>query len=141
MKSALVFLGLVGCALAQSVAIFAPAADASVTAGSDLLVDVEKKPGLSGTTSVSVVIGLTPCRGDCSAITTTGGIGQVLFKGNYDPQIVAGSGSSAGFQNFTVTIPSATPKGPALLNIGHYFLGGAALVPGAESVNTTINIQ
>lgn len=43
MKSALVFLGLVGCALAQSVAIFAPAADASVTAGSDLIVDVEKK--------------------------------------------------------------------------------------------------
>lgn len=48
----------------------------------------------------------------------------MLFKGNYDPQIVAGSGSSAGFQNFTVSIPSATPKGPALLNIGHYFLGG-----------------
>lgn len=43
MKSALVFLGLVGCALAQSVAIFAPAANAPVAAGSDLVVDVEKK--------------------------------------------------------------------------------------------------
>lgn len=45
MKSALVFLALAGSALAQGVAIFAPAVDAPVTAGSDLVVDVEKKVG------------------------------------------------------------------------------------------------
>lgn len=56
MKSALVFLGLVGCALAQSVAIFAPAANAPVAAGSDLVVDVEKK--------VSIIAFYIPCYSD-----------------------------------------------------------------------------
>ncbi|KAI0636742.1 hypothetical protein C8Q77DRAFT_522015 [Trametes polyzona] len=140
MKAALVFLAFAGSALAQGIAIFAPSVNATVSAGSDLLVDVEKKPGLSGPSDVSVVIGLRSCD-DCTAVAASGGVGQVLFKGDYDPQLVPGSGSSAGFQNYTITVPSATPKGPAVLTVGHFFLGGAALVPGAESVSTTIIIQ
>ncbi|KAI0362378.1 hypothetical protein OH77DRAFT_1491776 [Trametes cingulata] len=141
MKFALVFLALVGSALAQSITIFAPSANTTVAAGSSLVVDVEKKPGLSGPTDVSVVIGLQSCGADCKATASSGAVGVPLFKGDYSPQITPGSGSSAGFQNYTVQVPSTLAKGPAVLTVAHFFLGGAALVPGTETVHTTIIVQ
>ena len=45
MRSTLVFLALASSAFAQSIAIFAPSANATVAAGSNLVVDVEKKVG------------------------------------------------------------------------------------------------
>ncbi|KAI0672989.1 hypothetical protein C8Q78DRAFT_692010 [Trametes maxima] len=142
MKASFVFLAFVGSALAQSVAIFSPSADAAVTAGDNLIVDIERRPGLSGPSPVSVVIGLKSCgTTGCGALPVSGGVGAPLYKGNFDPQLVPGSGSSARFQNFTVQVPSTTPKGQALLTVVHYFLSGAALAPGFETVNTTITVQ
>ncbi|KAI0372890.1 hypothetical protein BV20DRAFT_938800 [Pilatotrama ljubarskyi] len=141
MKFAFAFLALAGSALAQSITIFAPSANTTVTAGSNLVVDVEKKPGLSGPSDVSVVIGLQTCPSDCETTAASGSIGAPLFKGNYDPQLTPGSGSSAGFQNYTVQIPATMPKGTAMLSVAHFFLGGAALVPGVETVHTTIIVQ
>ncbi|KAI0819522.1 hypothetical protein BC628DRAFT_1413656 [Trametes gibbosa] len=141
MKSVLVFLALSGSAMAQSIALFAPAPNTTVTAGSDLVIDIEKKPSLSGPKDVSVAIGLRSCGENCSAVAAFGGLGQVLFQGDYNPQLTPGSGSSAGFQNYTVTIPASTPKGPALLVVAHFFLGGAAFVPASEIINTTIIVD
>ncbi|KAH9857114.1 hypothetical protein C2E23DRAFT_856622 [Lenzites betulinus] len=141
MKFALVFLALAGSAMAQSIALFAPAANTAVAAGSDLLVDIEKLPGLSGPTDVSVAIGLRSCGNDCSTIVPANGLGQLLFQGYYKPQLTPGSGSSAGFQNYTVHIPVSAPKGPAALIVAHFFLGGAALAPGFEVVSTNIVVQ
>ncbi|KAL7283582.1 hypothetical protein ACG7TL_003017 [Trametes sanguinea] len=180
MKFALVFLALAGSALAQSpsIAIFAPSANTTVAAGSNLVVDIEKlvstlrtgcasysysfqllQPGLSGPSDVSVVIGLRTCGADCQAIAATGSVGAPLYKGDYSPQVVPGSGSTAAFQNYTVQVPATMPKGPALLAVGHFFLAGvsqaslycerdnadedvqAALTPGSETVYTTVIVQ
>ncbi|KAH9901579.1 hypothetical protein C8Q73DRAFT_832994 [Cubamyces lactineus] len=141
MKSTLVFLALASSAFAQSIAIFAPSANTTVTAGSNLVVDVEKKPGLSAPSDVSVVIGLRTCGTDCEAIASTGTVGAPLLKGDYSPQVVSGSFSTMAFQNYTVQVPATTPKGPALLAVAHFYLGGAALAPGVETVYTTIIVQ
>ncbi|KAI9070021.1 hypothetical protein FKP32DRAFT_1599540, partial [Trametes sanguinea] len=124
-----------------SIAIFAPSANTTVAAGSSLVVDIEKLPGLSGPSDVSVVIGLRTCGADCQSIAATGTVGAPLYKGDYSPQVVPGSGSSAAFQNYTVQVPATMPKGPALLAVGHFFLAGAALAPGSETVYTTVIVQ
>ena len=76
---------------------------------------------------MSVVIGLRTCGTDCEAIASTGTVGAPLFKGDYSPQTIPGSFSTAAFQNYTVQVPATTPKGPALLSVAHFFLGGVSL--------------
>ncbi|KAI0647285.1 hypothetical protein C8Q79DRAFT_925852 [Trametes meyenii] len=150
MKAYFVFLAFVGSALAQSITIFSPSADTTVTAGNSLVVDIERKPGLSGPSSVSVVIGLKPCGTlGCRALSVPSGVGTPVFMGGFNPQSVPGSGSTARFQNFTIQVPPTFPKGQALLTVAHFFLGGvgtmifekAALAPGFETVDTAIIIQ
>ena len=82
---------------------------------------------LTNSQDVSVAIGLLPCAGrapagTCDGIDPTQELGTVLFAGPYTPQAVPGSTTLV--QNYTVTVPSDFPSGPALLSVPHFVLVG-----------------
>ena len=82
-----------------------------------------EQPGLSGVDEVAIVIGIQSCSGrDCNTIDPTHNIGQVIFKGPFDPHVQAGSGRTDQLQSVTVRIPDGFPKGPAIITAAHFGL-------------------
>lgn len=76
---------------------------------------------------VAIVIGIRSCvgqapAGTCNGIDPTHNIGQVIFKGPFDPQVQAGSGRTDQLQSVTVHIPDGFPQGPALITVAHFAL-------------------
>ena len=61
--------------------------------------------------------------GTCDGIDPTQELGTVLFAGPYAPQAATPGGTTL-VQNYTVTIPSDFPSGPALLSVPHFVLVG-----------------
>ena len=83
---------------------------------------------LTNSQDISVAIGLLSCAGrappgTCDGIDPTQELGTVLFAGPYAPQVAVPGGTTL-VQNYTVTIPSDFPSGPALLSVPHFVLVG-----------------
>ncbi|KAJ7449190.1 hypothetical protein FB451DRAFT_1053488 [Mycena latifolia] len=130
-------------AFAQNVAIGAPANGASVKAGSNITVEVDRPDTLTGSTEVAVVIGFFSCvpfPQGCPPPSEI--IGNVLYNGPYDPEFHTNvTPSKPPYQNFTVTIPASARTGPAQLSVTHLSLVGAGPFPFLESLNITVNVQ
>ncbi|KAJ6629323.1 hypothetical protein B0H10DRAFT_1776580 [Mycena sp. CBHHK59/15] len=127
-------------AFAQRVAIGAPADGASVTAGSNITVEVDRPDTLSSSVEVAIVIGFNSCASrPCLPPSET--IGTLLYNGPYDPEFHTNvSFSKPPHQNFTVTIPASAPNGEAQLSVTHFSLIGASLGPFLEILNITLNV-
>ncbi|EGN95797.1 hypothetical protein SERLA73DRAFT_142740 [Serpula lacrymans var. lacrymans S7.3] len=126
-----------GAALAQGILFGSPAEGASVAAGSDLIVQLEKPNSLSSSVEVAVVIGIESCSNQpCPAPTDM--MGQLLYNGPYNP--VAHEPQLPHYQNISVTIPASLAKGTAQLNILHVNLIGAGPIPNLQILNRTITI-
>jgi len=70
------------------------------------------------------VLGLEPCQTECR--NPADGLGTILYNGGFDPEF-----RMAGLpphQNFTIIIPSTTPKGKAVLGLTHIALIGVSIV-------------
>ncbi|KAI0672977.1 hypothetical protein C8Q78DRAFT_690734 [Trametes maxima] len=140
MKSVLSFLALAAAASAQSVTILAPKANTSLSPGSTFVVDVDKPDTLSPSYDVSVAIGLQSCAStSCSTLASSGILGNILFAGDFSPQLQPNS--SHVFQNFTVQVPSTFQSGPAVLFLVHFYLLGAGATPAIETLNTSVIVQ
>ncbi|KAG6902359.1 hypothetical protein C0995_001156 [Termitomyces sp. Mi166 len=131
---------LIFAAEAQRAAIGYPPDGTSITAGSELTVEVDRGNSLSSSTEVAVVIAVLSCP-TSGCLPVGDGMGTVLYNGGYDPQYHP----EAPFykpphQNFTVTIPSTIPKGKAQLGVVHLSLIGALLAPFIETLNVTLNV-
>ncbi|KAF5348506.1 hypothetical protein D9756_009646 [Leucocoprinus leucothites] len=125
---------------AQNVMIGAPSNGAQLTAGESTVVQIKLPPSLTSVTQVSVVIGIAPCFSNfCPPPSDQ--MGNLLYSGPYDPQRDPNSGSIVIYQNFTVTIPSHIPEGPAVLGVAHFYLLGAALIPTLETQSVSVVIQ
>ena len=61
----------------------------------------------------------------CDGVNPANGLGSVLLKSLFTPQMVPGSGRTDLIQGFQVTVPEGFPKGAALITVAHYFLIGA----------------
>ncbi|KAJ6461078.1 hypothetical protein C8R45DRAFT_879278 [Mycena sanguinolenta] len=130
-------------ALAQSVQIGAPAAGTTVSAGSNITVEIDRPDSLTASAEVAIVIGFLPCGGfasGCPPPSET--LGTVLYNGPYDPEFSApvGGVNKPPHQNFTVTIPSSASPGPAQLGVVHVALVGLSETPLFETLNITLNV-
>ncbi|KAF7377898.1 hypothetical protein MSAN_00213500 [Mycena sanguinolenta] len=130
-------------AFAQSVDIGAPADGTTVSAGSNITVEIDKPPTLTGSTEVAIIIGFLSCSGFASGCPPPSEIlGTILYNGPYDPEFhsTGGGVNDRPYQNFTVTIPSSVSPGPAQLGVAHVALVGAGQYPFLETLNITLNV-
>nr|GAT51827.1 predicted protein [Mycena chlorophos] len=126
---------------AQSIDIGAPADGSTVTAGSNVVVEVDRPDSLTGSTEVAIVIGLATCQsaGDCPAPLDF--LGTILYNGPYSPEF-QNNGSAPNkppYQNFTVTIPEGA-SGPSQLNVLHLALVGASEGALLEAKNISLTV-
>ena len=81
-------LSVFAAASAQSITIFSPEPNQSLSPGSSFLVVLDSSDGLTGFKDVSVAIGMLTCgvdAGSCSN-STTPMVGTLLYSGNFSPQ-------------------------------------------------------
>lgn len=139
---------LVGWAAAQRVAIGFPVDRTAATAGSNIIVEIDRpvclsslsgnlsdltlvnfnsQDTLSASTEVAVVIAINSCH-NTTCIPPADILGSILYNGPYSPKFQPTAPASLPpHQNFTVTIPAALPKGPAQLAVFHVSLIGVSL--------------
>ncbi|KAF9242083.1 hypothetical protein BU15DRAFT_73011 [Melanogaster broomeanus] len=135
-------LTLLSAALFASVAfgqtyITAPAAGSTVTAGSEIIVQITVSSSPLNFDEISVAIGLQSCP-DGSCNPTSEYLGTILYQGPYNPQ-ASGVGNNL-FENFTVTIPASTSSGQAILGAANFYLDSAGYAPNLNVVNETLYI-
>ncbi|TFK34054.1 hypothetical protein BDQ12DRAFT_690313 [Crucibulum laeve] len=124
---------------AQRAAIGFPNDGTSVTAGSKLLVEIDRGNSLSASQEVAIVIGLQSCPSSaCAAPSDI--MGSILYNGPFAPKLQANATFKPPHQNFTVTIPSTIAKGKAQLGVVHVSLIGAGQAPFLETFNITLNV-
>ncbi|KAJ7143695.1 hypothetical protein C8R44DRAFT_758679 [Mycena epipterygia] len=133
---------LATAAFAQNAAIGTPADGATVKAGSNITVEVDRANSLTGSTEVAVVIGFLSCVGFSGGVCPPASeiIGNILYNGPYDPVLHAATPFKPPYQNFTVTIPPAARAGPGQLSVTHLSLVGAGPFPFLEVLNVTVNV-
>ncbi|KAK7440586.1 hypothetical protein VKT23_016934 [Stygiomarasmius scandens] len=137
----LVFVAaMASSALGQSVEFGAPANGASVSAGTNITVEVDVPTPPTPFQDVSVAIGLTMCE------QFTCGNPQelmqfLLFAGPFNPERDPQARTKPAHQNFTVTLPSGQ-SGPAQLGVVHFTLGreaaGFTSILNSNSINLTL---
>ncbi|KAJ7143723.1 hypothetical protein C8R44DRAFT_864760 [Mycena epipterygia] len=134
-SSLLVSAALAGSALAQSIAIGAPASGTTVTAGSNITVQVVHPLPVPtpGSAEASIIIGFL------ASSSSSNQIGNILYDGPYNPVIhITGPGpaNKAPFEDFTVTIPATASAGSAQLSVTHLNL----IQPGPQAVVEHVGI-
>ncbi|KAJ6461072.1 hypothetical protein C8R45DRAFT_538174 [Mycena sanguinolenta] len=130
-------------ALAQSVNIGAPDDGTTVSAGSNITVEIDRPDTLTPSTEVAIIIGFLSCGSFASGcLPPSEGLGTILYDGPYNPQFASSGGgvNHRPHQNFTVTIPSSAPPGIAQLGVAHVALVGADQWPLLETLNITLNV-
>ncbi|KAJ7143726.1 hypothetical protein C8R44DRAFT_758751 [Mycena epipterygia] len=135
---------LATAAFAQGVDIGAPADGATVKAGSNITVEVDRPDTLTGSTEVAIVIGFLSCVGFSDEVCPPASefIGSILYNGPYDPEFHNNvTPFKPPYQNFTVTIPPAARAGPAQLSVTHFSLVGVSLSPLLQVLNVTVNVD
>ncbi|CCM05439.1 uncharacterized protein FIBRA_07658 [Fibroporia radiculosa] len=140
-KSLLVLGCVAASAVAQQIAIAIPATNDTVSAGSNITVQVIKPDSLTGSTEVGIAISLKSCAsypGGCAVVDISQALGDILYTGLYDPEYR--SGEWYPFQNFTVQVPSGFPSGQAALGVTQLALVGAGPYPYTQVTNQTINV-
>ncbi|KAI0663617.1 hypothetical protein C8Q70DRAFT_370092 [Cubamyces menziesii] len=137
MKAAFVALAFAASALAQAVTIPLPPPGSIQMAGETIPVVVQKIASLTGSTDISVAIGIQTCpTGDCDDIPKSN-IGTILFTGAYAPQLNA---EGNDVETYLLGIPSDLPNGLALLSAAHFYILGASNMAELDIAHTTINI-
>ncbi|CAI7601224.1 unnamed protein product [Penicillium pancosmium] len=138
MKFLVSLAAIASVALAQNAGIGYPAEGQKLGAGSDTVVQIQRPNSLTGSTELSVAIGISSCASSpCMAPTDT--MGTILYHGDFKP--VYHESSAPPYENFTVTIPSSIKGGKAQINIAHFALVGAGNYPYLDTLNRTIEIN
>ncbi|EIW74042.1 hypothetical protein CONPUDRAFT_86030 [Coniophora puteana RWD-64-598 SS2] len=127
-------------ALAQNVIITLPTEGQSVTAGSNITVDVERPEQLTGFDQVALIISMTSCAsGACLPMAE--GLDIILYNGAFNPvEPNPNPAHQQPNQNFTVAIPAALQKGEALIGVTQIALVSASLALWVEYQNVTVNV-
>ncbi|KAJ6461090.1 hypothetical protein C8R45DRAFT_912596 [Mycena sanguinolenta] len=127
-------------ALAQNIYIASPAAGSSVTPGSDITVEVSMPDGQSSWVESALVLGWWPCDGSSNdpCLPASEVLGSLLYNGPFNPNFY--NSQNIISQNITVTIPSWTPAGYALLQVANFVLVGAELSPVVLSLSVNLTV-
>ncbi|KAE8376042.1 hypothetical protein BDV26DRAFT_294458 [Aspergillus bertholletiae] len=135
MKVPYVFAFLAAAVSAQNAGIGFPKQDQEITAGADLVVQVQRPNSLTPSEEMGVAIGVASCVSrPCMAPKDT--LGTLLYNGPFKP--VYHETSQPPYQNFTVKIPATLAKGDAQINIAHVAIVGASTWPYLDLLNRTV---
>ena len=136
---------------AQGAVLNLPTYNQTVSAGSNLIVQVERpvcrcsfslfflghltnhpcvlfvfQDTLTGSEEIAVVIGVQSCA-TRACIPPSELLGTILYNGPFNPQFPVGNVPPyQPFENFTVQIPSTLPTGTALIGVAHFTLIGVS---------------
>ncbi|CAG8367160.1 unnamed protein product [Penicillium salamii] len=124
-------------ALAQRAQIGLPTEGQDVTAGKEIVVQIQRPNSLSGSTEIGVVIGFTSCV-DAPCHTAEDVLGKVLYNGPFKP--VYHESNLPPYENFSVTVPESAAKGKGQINVAHATLIGAGPSAFLESFNRTVTV-
>jgi len=137
---AALFAALTTACFAQRASIASPANNTSVTPGSKLVVQVVQPNSPTSFIEVAVVLAILACPTPSPCIPPNQALGTVLYNGPFNPQFSPSSSDGRPQQNFTVTIPSTLPAGPAQLSLFHILLNGALNAPFSETQAVSVNV-
>ncbi|KAI9044749.1 uncharacterized protein KD926_011719 [Aspergillus affinis] len=124
-------------ALAQNARIGLPEAATSITAGSKIIVQVQRPNTLTGSQEVGVAIGLQSCANSPCHVPKDV-MGRILYNGPFKP--VYHEYYLPPYENFTVTVPDFD-NGDAVLGVAHVSLVGAGPFPFFEVLNQTVKVE
>ncbi|KKK11913.1 hypothetical protein P175DRAFT_0504944 [Aspergillus ochraceoroseus IBT 24754] len=136
MKTFAVLASLVANAIAQNAVLSLPNG-ASLEAGSEVIVQVQRPNSLTGSTEMGVAIGVQSCP-ESTCHPAESFLGTILYNGPFKP--VYHETYNPPYENFSVTVPEGTPKGRALVGVAHATLVGAGPWPWLEVLNQTVTI-
>ncbi|KAJ5899728.1 hypothetical protein N7495_004472 [Penicillium taxi] len=134
MQFSLSIIAFASAALAQTAQIGLPTEGQKVTAGSEIIVQVQRPNSLTSSQEMAVAIGITSCGDACQSPSDV--LGNVLYNGAFKP--VYHESYLAPYQNFSVKIPATFAAGSAQINVAHATLIGAGPEPFLETLNQTI---
>ncbi|KAE8350551.1 hypothetical protein BDV28DRAFT_150835 [Aspergillus coremiiformis] len=137
MKTPYVVAVLAATVSAQTVNLTVPAPGQQITAGQDLVVQIQRPTAATGSMEVAVVIGMASCAAE-ACWPPSSSMGSILYSGPYDPEYR--DPMQSPFQNFTVKVPDNLAKGPAQVNVAHMTIIGASAAPFMETRNQSVVI-
>ncbi|KAM5538574.1 hypothetical protein V8D89_007603 [Ganoderma adspersum] len=121
--------------------ITAPAEWSTVKPGSNVTIELDRPMTLGSSQEVAIAIGFWPCNGPCNRTDVTEVMGSLVYSGPYNPQLDTAANWRPPYQNFTVTVlEHFTPSSEVSLNVAHFSLIGAGLMPFLETLNITLKI-
>ncbi|KAF9255294.1 hypothetical protein L218DRAFT_912490 [Marasmius fiardii PR-910] len=127
-------------AAAQRASVGFPKNGSDVTAGQDLLIEVDRPNFQSSALEVAIVLGLASCASYPCSAPSDGGIGRILYYGPFNPQYKLDYPRLPPHQNYTVNIPSNIGKGIAQISLTQFDLIGASLTPTTSYDTIYVNI-
>ncbi|KAE8161896.1 hypothetical protein BDV40DRAFT_266592 [Aspergillus tamarii] len=134
MKAPYFIAFLAAAVSAQNAFIGLPKKDQEITAGENLVVQVQRPNSLTGSKEMGVAIGVASCASNpCMAPKDT--LGTLLYNGPFKPEYHDNLGP---YENFTVTIPDSIAKGDAQINVAHVAIVGASAWPYLDLLNQTV---
>ncbi|KAF5389560.1 hypothetical protein D9757_004147 [Collybiopsis confluens] len=141
---------LTPCSSAQGASFAYPQNRATIAAGSNLTVRIDRPTPSAPTVEAAIALGMSSCETSetghehysCPSPETS--FEYLFYAGGFNPQrpnIVTSGEDFNAFQNFTIEIPESL-KGRAILGFLHSSFGREAsgYFPFFESVNITVNI-
>ncbi|KAK7062530.1 hypothetical protein VNI00_000018 [Paramarasmius palmivorus] len=114
--------------VAQKANIAIPTMGSDVSAGSNVVIEVDRPNFQSSAVEVAIVLAIQSCSSSetaCRDPEDGFGPATILYSGPYNPQYASPPGRLPPHQNFTVQIPEKIAKGTAQLNLAHFNLVGS----------------
>ncbi|EEA19865.1 hypothetical protein TMatcc_010007 [Talaromyces marneffei ATCC 18224] len=134
---AFTFVALAAIAGAQQIWLQAPGLNQEVTAGGDLVIEIQSQDAASPYTDIAAAIGIEPWS---TGYVDTVELGQwLLYQGNWS---IEGFAYPQGglYTNVTVSVPSNLPVGPALLSVAVFQVVGASNEPYVQKANVNVTV-
>ncbi|KAF9068874.1 hypothetical protein BDP27DRAFT_1326415 [Rhodocollybia butyracea] len=124
---------------AQTLSFGTPQNSTQVIPGEEVLVSVFQGDTNSQFADVAIALGIALCNGACPGTGPDAGLVDVFYSGPFVTTSVPGS--SARFQNFTVTVPSFFEAGQnAQVTAALFTLTGAVGIPVLETIAVVLEI-
>ncbi|KAI0363432.1 hypothetical protein BV20DRAFT_144836 [Pilatotrama ljubarskyi] len=142
MKSILVLAALALSALAQQAQIVSPAPGSTITAGSEVTIEVHQDEAATDDVQVAVILGIRGCpSGDCTGFDPADfGMGTLIYHGVFDPQRDPTQPQKGLFQDFTFQVPDFL-SGSTLLSLAHLQAVGAVKIPTFNVSSIVVNVD
>ncbi|KAL3474047.1 hypothetical protein BJX99DRAFT_232319 [Aspergillus californicus] len=121
MKTFAILASLAATALAQNAGVTLPGGS-KLTAGSKVVVQVQRPNSLTGSTEIGIAIGIQSCP-NSPCTSTDSSLGTLLYHGSFNPQYH--EGSNPPYENFTVTVPDFD-TGKAVVGVAHAAIVGVS---------------